>query len=726
MADKNIRIIFSAVTSAAQSGITKLKIAMDKMSNSTIGKITGKFVGFGTSAVSSIKNVAASIFSLGGVLSTGALLYGLNKITEAAENQRKVLAQTDAVLKSTGGAANVTAQEVNNLARELQKVTNFGDEVTQSGQNILLTFTKIGGDIFPQATETMLNLSASMNQGVKESAIQLGKALNEPIQGITALRRVGIQFSDSQEEQIKAFVSQNKLLDAQKIILKELETQFGGSARAQASYTTQFKNVLGDLMESFGRLAGPVLIPVIKKLTELTESFIEIVDKTNIDPLVVKLKTGLIDIQTVFKITFESIKEIISEPFKLSTYTTIFDSFVDGTSNLVSKIKNAAKSGFVGLKKLRDEIKESEISDNKSLEDEIIQIKKDAEEKKLKLIQEYQNKQKELKENNIQTNVSVNVEENKGPGSNLADQENLTFEKRLQNLRTFISEQNQINEVNAEKQIELYRDLGEKFAETEQQKLVVLDEIDAVQKQREEEKFLTREEMGQLKLDQEMFWLEQTKAVRDVDEEEQLERLNRLLQSEVLTEEQKRQTQLKTFQLQQQMRQKDLQNAQFIYDQIQGSFQNMLEGNESSFAESGKAILKHFINMKSKELLLSSLSEIGKAKIEAPGTFGASLLKIPLILAAQSAANAALNSIKLAQGGIVKSSPGGTLATIGEAGKDEVVIPLDDESTQDRLGFPDTINVKLSADNIEVLAKGFYEKTTRLIRTGEISERGSI
>ena len=62
---------------------------------------------------------------------------------------------------------------------------------------MLLTFTNIGKDVFPKATETMLDMATAMNSGMTPSAeqlkgvsIQLGKALNDPVEGISALSRV--------------------------------------------------------------------------------------------------------------------------------------------------------------------------------------------------------------------------------------------------------------------------------------------------------------------------------------------------------------------------------------------------------------------------------------------------------------------------------------------------------------------------------------------------------
>ena len=54
------------------------------------------------------------------------------------------------------------------------------------------------------------------------AAVLVGKALNDPKKGLTALRRVGVQFTDAQEDQIKALVKSGKTMDAQKIILREL------------------------------------------------------------------------------------------------------------------------------------------------------------------------------------------------------------------------------------------------------------------------------------------------------------------------------------------------------------------------------------------------------------------------------------------------------------------------------------------------------------------------
>lgn len=151
---------------------------------------------------------------------------------------QKVAAQTRAVLKSTGGAANVTAKHIEDLGDSLLRKTAIDDEVIKSGANMLLTFTNIrneagkSNDIFDQSTKTLLDMSTALGTDASKSAIQLGKALNDPVKGITALRRVGVTFTDAQKDQIQTMVDSGRTMDAQKLILRELNKEFGGSAEA--------------------------------------------------------------------------------------------------------------------------------------------------------------------------------------------------------------------------------------------------------------------------------------------------------------------------------------------------------------------------------------------------------------------------------------------------------------------------------------------------------------
>lgn len=206
---------------------------------------------------------------------TVAVAASLAKVMQAADASVRAENQLNAVLKSTHHAAGLTSEQIKNMASSLQQATLYEDDAILSGQNLLLTFTKIGKDVFPQATETMLNMSTALGQDLKSSALQLGKALNEPIQGVTALRRVGVQLSEAQEKQIKNFVKIGDVASAQKIILKELETEFGGVAKSMVDTPLgpwiQLGNKIGDIAEDVGKGLTPAMANLAKSFSMATD-----------------------------------------------------------------------------------------------------------------------------------------------------------------------------------------------------------------------------------------------------------------------------------------------------------------------------------------------------------------------------------------------------------------------------------------------------------------------
>lgn len=217
--------------------------------------------------------VATSVGAIGTAMAAiGGISFLKSSIDEARE-AAKVTKQTEAVIKSTGSSAKVTAGHISALAERLSVMAGVDDELVQSGQNILLTFTKVrnevgkGNDVFDQATLAALNVSAALGKDLQSSVTMIGKALNDPIAGLTAMSKAGIQFTTQQKDQIKTLVKSGNTLGAQKIILKELETQFGGMAAASADAGTKAKVAWDNLKESLGNHLLPAFTLVATKLT---------------------------------------------------------------------------------------------------------------------------------------------------------------------------------------------------------------------------------------------------------------------------------------------------------------------------------------------------------------------------------------------------------------------------------------------------------------------------
>lgn len=227
-------------------------------------KLAGRQIG--TGIANGVKIAAVAIAALATQVAAGlGTLVKLESIT----------AQTNAVIKSTAGVAGVTGRQIRALAEKYEGLNAvMDDKVIQSGANVLLTFTKINKEAFEPALASALDLSTALGTDLQGSIIQIGKALNDPIKGITALRRVGVSFTADQEKLIKALIQEGKLFEAQKVILGELKTEFGGSFAAQGKTTEGVVAGIGDAVEDLQVAIASGLLPVVKKVLPQFRAFL--------------------------------------------------------------------------------------------------------------------------------------------------------------------------------------------------------------------------------------------------------------------------------------------------------------------------------------------------------------------------------------------------------------------------------------------------------------------
>ena len=253
--------------------------------DSAFSAVQGNLEGFAKQNKAAVDASKKFTLAVGGA----ALAVGAFSIGEAREHIA-TQKQLEAVLKSTGNAAGLFAEDINDQAAALAKMTNFQDDAIVGAQNLLLTFTNIKGPVFQGATEAVLNMSAALGQDLKSSSVQLGKALNDPINGISALSRVGVSFTESQKEMIAGMVEAGNTAGAQGLILKELEREFGGSAKALADPWIQFKNQMGEVAESIGM----ALLPAFNRMIGTMLVFLE-----KIPPIISWLEKNKVVIYTV-------------------------------------------------------------------------------------------------------------------------------------------------------------------------------------------------------------------------------------------------------------------------------------------------------------------------------------------------------------------------------------------------------------------------------------------
>jgi hypothetical protein len=202
-----------------------------------------------------------------------AISQTVRESVQAFQTQEQAVAKLEGVLRATGGAAGLTSRDMQVFASELQSATQYGDEAILDLQGTLATFKSVSGDTFKDATRLAVDLSAAFGGDLQSSAMMVGKALEDPVRGITAMRRAGVSFTEAQQDMIKGLVDAGNKVEAQALILKELESQVGGVAKAMADTSSgalkQYQNVMGDVKEEIGRFILDGLKPLVQGFTEV-------------------------------------------------------------------------------------------------------------------------------------------------------------------------------------------------------------------------------------------------------------------------------------------------------------------------------------------------------------------------------------------------------------------------------------------------------------------------
>lgn len=193
---------------------------------------------------------------MAGAFAISSIVNFTKRIDQAYRTQLLAETKVQQAIKSTAGIAGLSLRQLTAEAQNLQRKTIFGDEAILNGATAqILTFTNIVGDNFLRTQRLALDLSTVLGTDLQSSSIQLGKALNAPVQNLSALSRSGIQFSKEQKNLINSLAETGRLAEAQVVILDELERQYGGQAEAAAKAAgavTQLSNAWGDLMETLG------------------------------------------------------------------------------------------------------------------------------------------------------------------------------------------------------------------------------------------------------------------------------------------------------------------------------------------------------------------------------------------------------------------------------------------------------------------------------------------
>lgn len=275
------------------------------------------------------KTIAGIAGLVAGAFSVRAITNFAKESILAAEAVSTANARLDAVAKATGVFGDATDEVTGRLqdfAKAQESLIAVDDTVIKGVQAQLLSFKELStsadeaGGAFDRATIAAFDMAAAGFGSAESNATALGKALEDPIKGVTALSRTGTVFTDEQREQIKVLQESGDLLGAQEIILSELEGQYGGVAEATADASDRMAIAMHNIKEAVGNELLPIFADLVDELMPVMDEVIPVLGEA-IQALAPVLKDVAGQIPTLLQALFPLIPiigEIIGMFFELA------------------------------------------------------------------------------------------------------------------------------------------------------------------------------------------------------------------------------------------------------------------------------------------------------------------------------------------------------------------------------------------------------------------------
>ena len=218
------------------------------------------------------------------VAAYGALNFFGKAVGVAGDREKDIALLANGLKRLGAGAADL--EKLQKQANEFGNATLFNQEDFIQGAGVLTSFTDVAISEYQRLIKVAGDLAQTNNTDVRSSLLQVAKAVNAPVEGITALTRSGVQFTKEQKEVVKALVATGQKAKAQELILRELEKQYKGNATAAAKGLAGAQDSLGEAFRDFQQVLGKGLSPVLTEIiTGLTKVFTAL---SQLDPKVVE------------------------------------------------------------------------------------------------------------------------------------------------------------------------------------------------------------------------------------------------------------------------------------------------------------------------------------------------------------------------------------------------------------------------------------------------------
>ena len=263
-ADFSVKAIISAQTAQFEKGMKNAQSSVNSMSKS----------------IENVQKLLKTAFSIVGItMGTKAILDFGKTCTQAANQATKQFNILDNTVRATGADAWTSTEELENMAKSLSNSTSYSVTEIEKMQSVLLGFRNITTETFEDASEAILDMSTVMGMDLTSAVQTVGKALDDPIKGLDSLRRQGFAFTDEQKEELKALVDSGKQIEAQKIILDELATTYGGAAKAGQDAFAKQRHSAENFTETIGGKLLPTMQLIAKSNAKLLDNLAKFISK---------------------------------------------------------------------------------------------------------------------------------------------------------------------------------------------------------------------------------------------------------------------------------------------------------------------------------------------------------------------------------------------------------------------------------------------------------------
>jgi phage-related protein len=292
--------VFQAVAGAAISGVGAAITGIGTIFKSIGGIITG--------VLSSIAGIASAVFKgirdlvqdtlnltvklgsqiismasrplmaiLGPSLAAmGRSLFDFGGMIQGSIQAETALTRMNAIVRATGEVAGWSTSQ---LAKMRENLVGMSGGTVTSGQaagaqSSLLRYQNVRGDQFAEALTAARDLAAVMGTDLPEAASLLGRALENPLHGMRALREARIYLSPMEEAMIHAAMAAGNFEQAQEVVLNKVRQFAGVAAQLDSGYAGSL-NRLTNTWNSIGKSIGDALKPIAQIVTEFLQPIIE-------------------------------------------------------------------------------------------------------------------------------------------------------------------------------------------------------------------------------------------------------------------------------------------------------------------------------------------------------------------------------------------------------------------------------------------------------------------